>query len=121
VLFEGDRMARLLSETAEGGAAALSDLDPDLAQDLRFQAEVVQYRKLLRALRSLRDDVVDPDADLEEDVLLTVDEDGEEGEEGERGVLRTLIGSRRAAYVGGALAAASLGGALVIVRRRRAA
>ena len=115
MLFEGDRMARLLSETAEGGLSVVSELDPDLAHDLRFQAEVAQYKKLLRALRSLEDDVVDPGSELVDEVLLVVDE------EGERGVLRTLIVNRRAAYVGGAIAAASLGGALVLARRRRAA
>ena len=113
--LDDDRVSALLSDVADGGG----DLDPDLArrleQDLRFQAELVQYRKLLRAMRGLRSEVFEPDDTLVAEVLAGLDE-------ADRAGLLSAITGRRAAYLGGiaAATAAGVGTALVLVRRRAA-
>jgi hypothetical protein len=113
--LDDDRISALLSEVADGAV----DLDPELAQrleqDLRFQAELVQYRKLLRAMRGLRSEVYQPDDTLVVEVLARLDE-------ADRAGLLSVITGRRAAYLGGiaAATAAGVGTALVLVRRRAA-
>lgn len=84
---------------------------------LRCQAELIQYRKLVRALRSLRADVLVPAPGLVDDVLATLEAAGE------RHALRSLMLGRRAAYGGLAVAtaAAGAGAALVLVNRSRRA
>jgi hypothetical protein len=116
LLHDRERLSALLSDIADGTA----ELDPALAHrlehDLRFQAELAQYRKLLRALRSLRSDQVDPGPELVADVLAALDEHAE------RHGLRGAITPRRAAYLGGlaAATAAGVGTAFVLARRRAA-
>jgi hypothetical protein len=83
---------------------------------LRCQAELVQYRKLLRALHQVRADVLAPAPGLLADILDTL------GAAGERRAMRSLLSGRRAAYVGGIAAAATAAGAagaLVLVSRAR--
>lgn len=113
--LDDDRVSALLSELADGTA----DLDPDLArrlgEDLRFQAELVQYRKLLRAMKVLRVEVYEPDDSLVAEVLAGLDD-------ADRAGLLSVITGRRAAYLGGiaAATAAGVGTAFVLVRRRAA-
>jgi hypothetical protein len=110
-------MAALLSDLADGTAEIEPALANRLEHDLRFQAELVQYRKLLRALRSLRSELVDPGAELVADVLTALDE------QTDRHGLRSVITPRRAAYLGGIAAAATAAGvgtAFVLARRRAA-
>ena len=82
---------------------------------LRCQAEVVQYRKLLRALRAMRTEVLEPAPGLLAEVLATVEEAGE------RRALADLLSGRRIAYLGGlaAATAAAAGGAIVLASRSR--
>jgi hypothetical protein len=81
---------------------------------LRCQAELAQYRKLLRVLHQLRADVMDPAPGVLAGILAGL------GEAGERRAVRSAIGGRRAAYIGGvavATAAAGAAGAIVLVSR----
>jgi hypothetical protein len=85
---------------------------------LRCQAELVQYRKLLRAMRALRTEVLEPSPGLLADVLAGLEEAGE------RHAIRGILTGRRVAYLGGlaaATAAAGVGSALIVARRRRVA
>jgi anti-sigma factor RsiW len=83
---------------------------------LRCQAELVQYRKLLKALHQLRTEVLEPAPGLLTDILASLEEAGE------RRAVRSLVRGRRAAYLGG-LAAASVAagaaGAIVLASRAR--
>ena len=82
---------------------------------LRCQAELVQYRKLLRAMHTLRTDVVEPAPGVLAELLASV------GEVGEHQAIRSLINRRRVAYAGGIVAATAAGvtGAVVIAIRSR--
>jgi hypothetical protein len=111
----------------------LADVLPELATDathldpaerrhvehcLRCQAELVQYRKLLRAMRAMRTDVLEPAPGLLADVLAGLEEAGE------RHAIRGILTGRRVVYLGGlaaATAAAGVGSALIVARRRRVA
>ncbi len=111
---EMDRRSQLLSDTVDGSldeAVVLAEVE----HDLRFQAELAQYRRLVRALRMLREDLLDPAPGLVDEVLLALDDDAE------RHMIRSVVSGRRAAYLGGlaAATAAGVGSALVLARRRR--
>jgi hypothetical protein len=113
-----DQLADVLPELATGGA----DLDPTerrhVEHCLRCQAELVQYRKLLRAMRALRTETLEPAPGLLAEVLAGL------GEAGERHAIRAILTGRRVAYLGGiaaATAAAGVGSALIVARRRRVA
>jgi anti-sigma factor RsiW len=83
---------------------------------LRCQAEVVQYRKLLKALHSLREDMVATPHGLVTDIFVKLETAGE------RAAVRSLLAGRRAAYVGGiavATAAAGAGAAVLLVNRSK--
>jgi hypothetical protein len=82
---------------------------------LRCQAELVQYRKLLRAMHTLRTEVLEPAPGLLTDILATLEAAGE------RRAVRSMIHGRRAAYIGGlaaATAAGAAGAAIVFASRR---
>jgi hypothetical protein len=99
-----------LAEAARGPARTEGPVRDHIDHCLRCQAEVVQYRKLLRALRSVRTDLIEPAPGLITDVLVALEQ------EGERRAVRSAIRGRRAAYVGGiaAATAAGVGGAIVL-------
>ena len=83
---------------------------------LRCQAELAQYRKLLRAMQALRSEVAAPPAGLLGDVIAHLETAGE------RSAVRAALTGRRAAYLGGiaaATAAAGAGAAIVLVRGRK--
>ena len=108
-------IAERLSEIVDGHQHA----DPDLTQHvngcLRCQAELVQYRKLLRALHNLRTEVLEPAPGTLTGILAHLEAAGE------RGAIRSLLTGRRAAYVGGIAAATAAGaaGAIVLATRAR--
>jgi hypothetical protein len=79
---------------------------------LRCQAELVQYRKLLRALRTLRTEVLEPAPGLLPEILAYVEAAGE------RHALRSMLTGRRLAYAGGIAAAATAGAAGAILLGR---
>jgi anti-sigma factor RsiW len=80
---------------------------------LRCQAELVQYRRLLRALHRTRTDRRDPGPGLLADVLAAIEMDGEQPR-----AARALLRGHRAAYVG-ALAAAGTAGAIALASYSR--
>lgn len=83
---------------------------------LRCQADLVQHRRMLRTLRALRTDLLEPSPGLVTDVLAHIEEAGEHH------AVRSLLTGRRAAYIGGlaaATAAAGAAGALVLATRTR--
>ena len=109
-----------LTEQLSASAGSTEGLDPaarvHVEGCLRCQAEVVQYRKLLKALRTLRTEVLAPAPGLVADVLASLEEAGE------RHAVRAALRGRRAAYAGGiavASVAAAGGAALVLVSRSR--
>jgi hypothetical protein len=83
---------------------------------LRCQAEAAQYRKLLKALHGLREDLVATPHGLVTDIFVRLETAGE------RAAVRSLLNGRKAAYVGGiavATAAAGAGAAVLLVNRSR--
>jgi hypothetical protein len=83
---------------------------------LRCQADLVQYRRLLRTLRTLRTDVLEPSPGLLVDIFTSLEHAGE------RQAIRGVLHGRRAAYLGGiaaATAAGAAGAALVLAAKRR--
>ncbi len=110
-----------LSDRLAGAADGLAHLGRSerrhVERCLRCQAEIVQYRKLLRAMHSLRTDVLEPAPGLLADILANLEEAGE------RHAIRSLLSGRRMAYVGGLAAATAAGaaGAIVFATRTRRA
>jgi hypothetical protein len=109
-----------LAATADGTVRLARGQRRHVERCLRCQADLAQHRKLLRALRSLRDDVLDPAPGLLTDILAGLD-----GEPlvASRHAMRSLLSGRRVAYVGGLAAATAAGAVSAIVlttSRRRA-
>jgi anti-sigma factor RsiW len=92
-----------LAEIADGLNRLPADAERHVDSCLRCQAELVQYRRLLRALTSLRYHYVAPDDSLLEDILAALRPPAT--------VHRLHRRSRRAAYIGGIAAAAATAGA----------
>ena len=112
-----DHVADLLPQVVEGTERAAPPVLSHVESCLRCQAELAQYRKLLKALRNLRTDVLEPAPGTLTAILANLEAAGE------RGAMRSLLDGRRAAYVGGiavATAAAGAAGAIVIANRGRA-
>jgi hypothetical protein len=108
-----DRLAGAADDLAHLGRSERRHVE----RCLRCQAEIVQYRKLLRAMRSLRTDVLEPAPGLLADILANLEAAGE------RHAIRSLLSGRRMAYVGGLAAATAAGaaGAIVFATRTRRA
>ena len=109
-----EQLTDLLAATA-GDTALLDDrARGHLEGCLRCQAELAQYRKLLRALRTLRTEVLTPAPGLVSDIFASIEAAGE------RQALRSVIRGRRAAYVGGIAVAsmAAAGGAAIVLASR---
>jgi hypothetical protein len=81
---------------------------------LRCQAELVQYRKVLRAMRAMRTEVLEPAPGLLAEVLANLEAAGE------RRAIRSMIQGHKAAYLGGLAAATAAGAAGAIVFASRA-
>jgi hypothetical protein len=112
-----DEIAELLPGIVDGGQVADRRIQRHVESCLRCQAELVQYRKLLKAMRAMRTEVLEPAPGLLADVLASLEEAGE------RHAIRSLISGRRAAYLGGLAAATAAGaaGAIVFATRTRRA
>ena len=99
-------------------STALEVADLDLRRHvetcLRCQAELAQYRKVLRTLHQLRTELLEPAPGLLPDILVALEAAGE------RGAMKYLLTGRRAAYLGGIAAATAAGaaGAIVLASRR---
>jgi hypothetical protein len=112
-----DDLADDLATMADGTGRLMRSQRRHVEQCLRCQAEVVQYRKLLRAMRSLRTEVLEPAPGLMADVLASLEEVGEQQ------AIRSLLSGRRLAYLSGLAAATAAGaaGAIVYATRTRRA
>jgi hypothetical protein len=111
-----DLIIASLADYAEGVEAAPRNIRKHVESCLRCQAELVQYRRLLRGLHSLRTEVLEPAPGHLTQVLANLEAAGE------RRAIRSLVSGRRGAYVGGiavATAAAGAAGALVLASRAR--
>lgn len=105
----------LLPAFADGSAVADRAARRHVGRCLRCQAELVQYRRLLRALHSLRTDVLEPAPGVLPGILASIEAAGE------RRAVRSLLTGRRIAYVGSIAAATAAGaaGALLYATRAR--
>lgn len=112
-----DELADDLAAMADGTGKLSRGQRRHVEHCLRCQAEVVQYRKLLRAMRSLRTEVLEPAPGLVADVLASLEEAGEQQ------AIRSLLSGRRIAYLSGLAAATAAGaaGAIVFATRTRRA
>jgi hypothetical protein len=110
-----DRIAEQLGGVADGSVSLPRPARRHVESCLRCQADLVQYRRLLRTLRALRTDVLEPAPGLLADVFASLEHAGE------RQAIRAVLHGRRAAYLGGIAAAATAGaaGALVLAARNR--
>ena len=108
-------LAEVLAAVSDGSPVQDQRVHDHIESCLRCQAELVQYRKLLRAMRALRTQIIEPAPGLVAEVLATIEEAGE------RHAVRSLLSGRRTAYlVGvGAATAAGAAGALVLASRSR--
>ena len=104
-----------LAATADGSVLLGRSERRHVEQCLRCQAELVQYRRVLSAMRAMRTEVLEPAPGLLADVLANL------AAAGERRAIRSLIHGHKAAYLGGLAAATAAGaaGAIVIASRAR--
>ena len=111
-----EAIAATLADYAEGVESAPTDVRAHVETCLRCQAEIVQYRRLLRNLHTLRTEVLEPAPGHLTSVLAHLEAAGE------RRAIRSIMSGRRGAYVGGialATAAAGAAGAVVLAGRAR--
>jgi len=109
-------VAAMLPGLVDGSAVADRRVARHVESCLRCQAELVQYRKLLRVLHNLRTEVLTPAPGLLSDILTRIEAAGEQR------AVRSMLTGRRVAYVGAlaaATAAAGAAGAIVLVSRNR--
>jgi hypothetical protein len=109
-----DALAEELAAAADGSMLLGRHERRHVERCLRCQAELVQYRKVLRAMRAMRTDVIEPASGMLAEILASV------GEAGERRAIRSMISGHRAAYLGGLAAATAAGAAGAIVFASRA-
>ncbi|MFN0030133.1 MAG: hypothetical protein ACKV2O_23520 [Acidimicrobiales bacterium] len=109
-----EELAEVLSAVADGSERLSEGQRWHVEHCLRCQAEVVQYRKLLRALRAIRTEVLEPAPGLLNDILVAI------AQSGERNAVRHLLSGRKVVYVGGiAAATAGAAGAVVLATMSR--
>lgn len=108
-------LADQLGGVADGTVALPRPARRHVESCLRCQADLVQYRRLLRSLRSLRTEVLEPAPGLLAEVFASLEHAAE------RQAIRGVLHGRRVAYLGGIAAAATAGaaGALVLAARSR--
>jgi hypothetical protein len=107
-----DQVADALPGIVDGDDVAELDVQRHVAACLRCQAELVQYRRLLRTLHQLRTEVLEPAPGLVPEVLAAIEAAGE------RRAMHHLLNGRRVAYVSGIAAATAAGAAGAILASR---
>lgn len=110
-----EEIAEVLPAIVDGHAAADRRVLRHVETCLRCQAELVQYRRLLKALHLLRTEVLEPAPGLIAEVLAGLEAAGE------RRAIRSMLTGRNVAYAGAATAAAAAAsvGAILLVSRHR--
>jgi hypothetical protein len=111
-----DALAALLPGVVDGSSSLDRAERRHVEQCLRCQAELAQYRKLLRAMRSLRSAAPPAPVGLVAGVLSQLEVAGE------RRAIRATLTGRKVAYLGGIAAAATAAGAgaaIVLASRGR--
>lgn len=109
-----EELADDLAAAADGSVLLGGDERRHVERCLRCQAEVVQYRKLLRAMHSMRTEVLEPAPGLLSDILANLEAAGE------RRAIRSILTGHRAAYLGGLAAATAAGAAGAVLYANRA-
>ena len=94
-----ESVSEVLPQLVDSGAEVDHRVISHVDNCLRCQAEMVQYRRLLRTLHQLRTEVIEPAPGLVADVLAHV------AAAGERRAIRSILTGRNAAYAGGIAAA----------------
>lgn len=114
-----DDVAELLPGIVDGTIEIDERTRAFIESDLRCQAELARYRRLLRALEQLRSRYSEPAPGLLAATLAAL------AEEGERRAIRSLLSGRRLAYAGAAIGGVAVAGAaataVLLARRLRAA
>ena len=111
-----EQLAEHLAANAGDSVLADPEARAHVEGCLRCQAEVARYRKLLKALRTLRTEMLTPAPGLVSDIFVSIEQAGE------RHAVRSLLQGRRVAYASGiavASVAAAGGAALVLASRNR--
>lgn len=110
-----EEVSESLAGVADGSVRLGIDARRHVERCLRCQAELVQYRRILRSLRAMRTEVLEPAPGLLADLLAGLEAAGE------RHAVRSMLTGRRVAYLGGiaAATAAASAGALVFANRSR--
>ena len=110
-----DQAAQQVAGAGDDGLAPDERTRRHVESCLACQAELVQHRMLLRSLRRLRTEVMEPTPGLLPDIIANLQEAGEEQ------AVRSLLAGRRWAYFGGlaAAAAGATAGAVVLTVRSR--
>lgn len=103
-----------LSTVADGSTSLVGEPLRHVETCLKCQAELVQYRKLLRTMHAMRTEVLEPAPGLLADLLAGV------AGAGERRAIRSMVRGHKAAYLGGLAAATAAGAAGAIVFASRA-
>jgi anti-sigma factor RsiW len=110
-------VADLLPGLVDGTVRVDETTQAFIESDLRCQAELARYRKLLRTLEQLRTRYLEPSPGLLAATLTAL------AEEGERRVVHSIITGKRLVYagaaLGGAVAAGAAATAVVLARSRR--
>jgi anti-sigma factor RsiW len=107
-------IADLLPGIIDGDDATDKRIVQHVESCLRCQAELVQYRRLVRALHQMRTDLLEPAPGVLSDILAGL------AEAGEQRVIQAHLRGHRAVYISGmavATAAAGAAGAVVLVSR----
>jgi hypothetical protein len=113
-----EQVADALAGVADGSAVLDARERRHVETCLRCQADLVHYRRILKLMRSMRTELLEPAPGLLSDVLANLEHAGE------RHAIRMLLSGRRVAYLGGLAAAATAAGAagaLVMATRHRRA
>jgi hypothetical protein len=109
-----DELADDLAAAADGSVLLGRTERRHVERCLRCQAEMAQYRKLLRAMRAMRTEVLEPAPGLLSDVLANLEAAGE------RRAIRAMLSGHKVAYIGGLAAATAAGAAGAVLYANRA-
>jgi hypothetical protein len=110
-----DEAVEFVAQAADGTPVADRGARRHIERCLRCQAELVQYRKLLKALHTMRTEILEPAPGLLPEILANIEAAGE------RHAIRSMLSGRRVAYLGGIAAAtgAAAAGAIIVASRSR--